>query len=376
MSTVNLEEIYRRYEFNKTEPETLVGLIESVIEKSDIIKSNFRRYREIVKTVYEVLMRENFIHTIELSQSDEHYKKFCGVGIDGSFQYVGGMGGIWYLPISCSQVRFEKGLWSEPTVSVAAGIHDINQLEYMNVAKEAEFRMLIGETKAINQAATKIDRTRKTVIFIDGPIVDPPWVGAEKRHHQYVKDRCEAIKLCIDKKALLIGCVKRIKGSYLINHIIDKLAKSDVEKNRAKQFISDMHLITYIFTRFAFEENKGVFYTSPIDISEADPAHKLYYKEGIKVCSVLMQKDHSSRPIRLDIPFRSEKSEDGRSRAVDAVKTTALWSYPGQDIPLPVMLAHEKCNVRRGCAEVLYAEMITRTTTHDLFDNIVKIKLG
>jgi len=376
MSTVNLEEIYRRYEFNKTEPETLVGLIESVIKKSDIIKSNFRRYREIAKTVYEVLTRENFIHTVELSQNDERHKEFYGVGIDGSFQYVGGVGGIWYLPISCSQVRFERGLGSEPTVSVAADIHDINQLEYMNVAKEAEFRMLIGETKAINEAATKIDPTRKTVIFIDGPIVDPPWVGAEKRHHQYVKDRCEAIKLCIDRNALLIGCVKRIMGSYLINYIIDKLAKSDVEKNRTKQFISDMHLITYIFTKFAFEENKGVFYTSPIDISEADPAHKLYYKEGIKVCSALMQKDHASRPIRLDIPFRSEKSEDVRYRAVEAVKTAALWSYPGQDIPLPVMLAHEKCNVRRGCAEILYAEMITRTTTHDLFDNIVKMKLG
>jgi len=165
-------------------------------------------------------------------------------------------------------------------------------------------------------------------------------------------------------------------GSYLINHISGELSKNDIEKSRTEQFISDIHLIIYAFTKFAFENNKGIFYTSPIDISKADAATELYCKKGIKVYSVFVQKDYSSRPIRLDIPFRSEEAEDIRSRVVEAVKAAALWSYPGQDVPLPVILAHEKCSVRRGCAEVLYAEMISRTTTQDIFDNIVKVKLG
>jgi len=329
----NLDEIYRKYEFNKTEPETLVGLIESVIKKSDGIKANFIRYRENAETVYEVLTRENSIHAIDLTEEDENCKAFCGVGIDGSFQYVGGVGGIWYLPISCSQVRFEEGIESVPTVSVAADIHDINQMEYMNVAREAEFRMLVGETRAINEASSKIDRAKKTIIFVDGPVVDPPWVEGGKRYRQYVKDRCEAFKSCINRGALLVGCVKRVMGSYLINHISGELSKNDIEKSRTEQFISDIHLIIYAFTKFAFENNKGIFYTSPIDISKADAATELYCKKGIKVYSVFVQKDYSSRPIRLDIPFRSEEAEDIRSRVVEAVKAAALWSYPGQDVP-------------------------------------------
>jgi len=375
MSIPNLEEIYRRYEFNKTEPETLVGLIESVIKKSDIIKSNYKRYREITETIYEIMEREKFLHQVEISQLAKEGRNIRGIGIDGSFQCVGGVGGIWYIPISCSRIQFSEGLGSNPVVSVAADIHDVNQLEFLNVEKEAEFRMLVGETKAIKEAALQIDASKKAIIFIDGPVVDPPWIGVEKRHRTYVKDRCEAIKMCLNRNALVVGCVKRIMGSYLINHIANNLAKSDVEKERAKQFISDAHLITYVFTKFSLKVKNGVFHTSPINISESDPANRLYHKEAINIHSVFMQKDVASRPIRLDIPSVTEEPKNLESMINDAVEITALWSYPGHDIPLPIVLAHEKCNVRRGCAEVLYNEMITRTTTHDIFDNIVKMKL-
>jgi len=60
--------------------------------------------------------------------------------------------------------------------------------------------------------------------------------------------------------------------------------------------------------------------------------------------------------------------------ALKAVKISALWTFPGQNWPLPVMMAHYKCNIRRGCAEVLYDEMITRTTSPKMFDNIVRLK--
>jgi len=371
----SLEEIYKRYEFNKTEPETLSGLIESVIKKSDEIKDNFELYREITQTIYEILVRENLIQKIELTSSDESYKEICSLGVDGSFQCVGGLGGIWYVPISCSRVFLENLSDLYPKVDVAADIHDINEIEHPNLKKEASFRMLVGETKAINEWISKFSSTKETVIFIDGPIVDPPWFSGDKRYSEYLRDRCSAIKRCIDKNVFLIGCVKRIMGRYLINHIRDKLAKNDDEKDRTKRFISDAHLVSHVFTKLSIKSPTSVFYTSPIPVSHTDETHEAYLKEGIDLYTIFMQKDFSCRPIRLDIPILCANGTNISEMAVKAIKMSALWTYPGQNWPLPVMLAHYKCNIRRGCAEVLYDEMITRTTSPNLFDNVVRVKM-
>lgn len=375
MSNRSLDEIYRRYEFNKTEPETLAGLIESVIKKSNEIKNNFDLYRELTETMYEILTREKLLQKMELSSSDELYKEITSLGIDGSFQCVGGLGGIWYVPISCSRLLFENGLGSQPKVDVAADIHDINEIEYPNLEKEASFRMLVGETKAINEWLFKGSLSKEIVIFIDGPIVDPPWYSGEKRYKEYIEDRCDVIKRCIDNDVLLIGCVKRIMGRYLINHIRDCLAKNDDEKEKVKRFISDAHLVSYVFTKLSIESPSSVFYTYPINVSHTDETHEAYLKEGVEVYTIFMQKDFSCRPIRLDIPILSESTMDVSERAIKTVKISTLWTYPGQNIPLAVMLAHYKCNIRRGCAEVLYDEMITRTTSPKMFDNVVRMKL-
>jgi len=370
----SLEEIYKHYEFNKTEPETLSGLIESVIKKSDEIKSNFKLYRQLVETIFQIFVRENFLQTIELSSSDELYKEICCLGVDGSFQCVGGLGGIWYVPISCSRIFLKNVSDKHPKVDITADIHDINEIEYPNLEKEASFRMLIGETKAVNEWLSKASFEKESVIFIDGPIVDPPWFSNDKRYTGYLHDRCNVIERCIDNNILLIGCVKRIAGKYLINHIANNLAKSADEKGRTKRFISDAHLISYIFTKASIESPSLVFYTSPINVSHTDETHEAYLKEGIDIYTIFMQKGFSGRPIRLDIAVPCDKEIDISKIAVKVVKISAIWTFPGQNWPLPVVLAHYKCNIRRGCAEVLYDEMITRTTSPKLFDNIVRLK--
>jgi hypothetical protein len=374
MSPKSLEEIYKRYEFNKTEPETLSGLITSVIKKSDEIKSNFELYRELTETVYKILVRDNVLQKVELSSSDEIYKEICSLGVDGSFQCVGGLGGIWYVPISCSRVFLENLLDKHPKVDVAADIHDINEIEYPSLEKEASFRMLVGETKALNEWLSKGSFTKESVIFIDGPLVDPPWFSSDERYTEYLEDRCSVIKRCIDNNVLLIGCVKRVMGRYLINHIRDNLAKNDYEKEKVKRFISDAHLVSYVFTKLSLESPESVLYTSPINVSHTDETHEAYLKQGVEIYTTFMQKDVSSRPIRLDIPALRDSEAHMSALAIKAVKISAIWTFPGQNWPLPVILAHYKCNIRRGCAEVLYDEMITRTTSPKMFDNIVRMK--
>jgi len=369
----SLDEIYKLYEFNKTEPETLSGLIKSVIDKSDGIRNNFELCKNLARTMHEIFVRENFVKSLEAPPEDVDREISC-LGVDGSFQCVGGLGGIWYTPISCSRIFFKGFMDSHPEVDIAADIHDINEIEYPNVEKEAEFRMLAGETKAVNEWLSKGDLPEKVAVFIDGPIVDPPWFSGDKRYKEYLEDRCDVIRRCIEKNVLLVGCVKRVFGRYLINNIRDKLAKNDQEKERAKQFISDAHLISFVFTKLSMEHPNNVFYTTPISVSNTDETHKAYLKEGIDIFAVFMQKDLSCAPTRLDIPVLCGKSLDISEKTAKAVKVSALWTLPGQNWPLPIILAHYKCNIRKGCAEVLYDEMITRTTSPNLFDNIVKVK--
>ncbi len=371
LSSQDLYERLKRYEFDKTEPETLQELVKSALKKGEIVKERLKNLKALVEDVQNVLKRENLLMEINVDQNDcTRYRDLCAVGIDGSFQCVGGIGGIWYTPISCARVVFPNGFSDLPQVSVTAGIEDINQHEHPNVEAEASVRMLSVETKALNEWASSVGG-RKSVVFIDGPIVDPPHYVKE----EYVKYRCEVISKCLDKGMFIIGCVKRVLGKPFINYVNVKLLKNDDEKGRLKQFTSDTHLINYVFTKEYFSGAKGVLTTLPVDISEEDDAHKAYLKHGIRVFSFFMQKDIYSRPIRLDIPQKLDSNTNMRSLMLEVVKMTFAWSYPGHDVPLPVVLAHNKCTVRKGCAEVLYDEILTRSVSPDPFDNVVGMKL-
>jgi len=372
---LNHEDIYERlkkYEFNKTEPETLRELVKSALKKGDIVKTRMRKFKRLIDNVKTSFERENLIHEVYISNDEiSEYNSGCAIGIDGSFQCVGGVAGIWYVPTSCAIIIFEEGIKSQPVAYVTAGIEDINENEHHNVQGEASIRMLDVETRAINECASKLDRNKRNVIFIDGPIADPPFFSESK----YVKRRCDAILRCIEKNALVIGCVKRPFGKPYISYVNNNILKDETERERLNQFISDVHLVNYIFTKSYFEGKKGVLMTTPAEISNEDEVHQSYLKNGVRIFSVFMQKDPVSRPIRLDIPQKIDFSES-KPLVEEAVKTVIAWSYPGYNVPLPVILAHNKCTIRKGCAEVLYEEIITRAASPDPFDSIIKIKMG
>ncbi|MEM3612663.1 MAG: DNA double-strand break repair nuclease NurA [Candidatus Bathyarchaeia archaeon] len=371
MSSQDLYETLKRYEFNKTEPETLQELIKSALKKGNLVKERMGKLKELVVDVEKILKRENLLLEINVMHDDcAVYRDLCAVGIDGSFQCIGGIGGIWYTPISCARIIFPNGFNDSPQVSVTAGIEDIDQHKHPNVETEASIRMLLVETKALSEWASSTS-DRRSVVFIDGPIVDPPYYD----ENEYVKYRCDVISKCLDRDIFLIGCVKRVLGKPFINYVTNKLLKDNNEKSRLHQFTSDIHLINYVFTKEYFSGAKGVLATLPVDISEEDNVHKAYLKHGIRVFSFFMQKDAFASPIRLDIPQKLDSNTDAKSLMLEAVKTTFAWSYPGYDIPLPVVLAHNKCAVRKGCAEVLYEEILTRAASPDPFDNVVGMKL-
>jgi hypothetical protein len=371
--TKTLEEIFRRYEFNKTEPETLVSLVKQAMRTGDGIKDELKRFKEISEKLFKIFTDKKVIVSLDPSKmSDlESFKNICAVGVDGSLQPVEGFGGYWFVPTSCAMVIFKDGPNSQPEVKVSAAIERIKESEYYGVGSEAISRMMAAETKAIMEWSENHDASVRSALFIDGPIVDPPYLVEEK----YVNYRCEALTKCLQKNVLVIGCVKRMKARFLIDFITKSLLSTEIDKNLINNFTWDSHMVTAIFSKFAILGTQEILSTIPVDISEMDNAHKAYSDKGIIVYSTYMQKDPTSKPLRLDFPMLKGDIENVTKHVDKVLKATYAWSYPGIDIPLPVFLAHNKCEVRKGCAEILYSEIITRSTSMDPFENFMNEKL-
>jgi hypothetical protein len=303
----------------------------------------------------DLVLKESMFKDIQLK-----YK--CAVGIDGSFKLTGGAGGKWYAPISVARIIFEEGFGSQPRVDIFwAGIEEIEESEDYEPNRVASLMMLSGETKAILNWGTL---NKGAYVFIDGPIVDPPVIGYGGK--EYIKDRCEGIRICIEN-SIAIGCVKRSRDKFYIEYL-KNLFSQRPEKDYLSQFPSDQHLMAYIFANIRSRGYYGPLFTKWIDVSSSNRVYKLYRKEGIYVTCLFFQKEIRSPILRLDIPFLEPPTENIvklEKEIVHIVKAVSDWTYPGQDYPLPVFLAHNKCNIREGCAEILYEEIMTRSRASD-----------
>jgi hypothetical protein len=373
MSSASIEDVYKKYEFNKTEPETLMGLVKQAIKTGDEVKSDLKRFKEITEKVGKLLEKKGIFRTLDPSKIEniEFFRNFPAVAIDGSLMPIEGFGGYWFVPTSCARVSFEKGPNSATKVDVTANIEKIKEHDYYGVGGEAELRMMKAETKAIMDWAEKHDASKKSIMFIDGPIIDPPNVV----NKDYVEYRCKALEKSIKKNILIIGCVKRMKASILLDFIEKEILTNAIDKDLIRRFAWDLHLVTAIFTKLIIEGAKGVLSTLPICVSDMDDATKAYKDRGIIVNSLYIQKDATSRPIRTDFPILKDGEENIEAIGSKIISIVYAWSYPGIDIPLPVFLAHKKCEIRKGCADVLYDEIITRSKSNDLFENLLNEKL-
>ena len=370
MKYQDLLELKKRMDFNLTEPEVLVKLIEEARLKGEKVQKDLRRLRYISFKIADIFEKKGFIIREEtLKQIELRYEQ--AVGIDGSFQLVGGAGGKWYAPISVARIIFEHGLNGQPQVDIFwAGIQEINETEHPEPKNVASLMMLTAESKAILNWGTL---NKQSFVFIDGPVVDPPvmTLGGEN----YIRDRCEGIKKCL-KRSIVIGCVKRARDRFYIQYL-ENLFPSTLMKDYLSQFLTDQHLMAYIFAHARSKKYFGPIFTKWIDISSVNKIYKLYKKHGVHVTCLFFQKSMTSPVLRLDIPLLDPPENNLKADEIilQAIKATNVWTYPGQDYPLPVILAHEKCNIREGCAQVLYEEIITKSRTVDPYNQLILTQL-
>jgi len=361
-----LRELLKRIEFNKTEPETLAKLIESAQIKGEKAQRELRNLRNLTGKIVDLLKSKNFFR-INNKINESEVEKFA-VGVDGSFQLVGGVGGKWYLFLSVTRILLKNGLESEPEVEVFwADIDEIDEQDNPNFRLVAEEKMLTAESKAILNWGSK---GIKSVVFIDGPIIDPPFSFREDE--DYINYRCEAFRTCL-KNSIVIGCVKRVRDRFFINHLVNNLSVKE-----AGSFPTDQHLMLLLFTKLRQNASLGSLYTTWIDLSKSNAKpYRDYSNNEIYVVSFFYERDIRSKVLRIDIPFTFPPSEDEdlvNSTIDKVINILNYWTYSGQD-PLPVLLAHEKCNIRKGAAEVLYEEILTKSRSVDPFDQLVASRM-
>lgn len=356
----------RRMEFNMTEPETLIQLIEDAKKEGDKVRKDMERLRSRSPRITNFL-HENSLILGETALKDATLKYTCSVGIDGSFQLVGGAGGTWYAPISVARVVFDNGLGTQPRVDIfRAGIEKIEMQDESEAKNVAEVKMLSLETKAIFNWGTQ---TKGAYVFIDGPIVDPPVISPEEE--EYIESRCEAIKNCI-KTSVAVGCVKRLRDKFYIKHL--ETIMSEEDKKCLEDFPNDQHLLAYVFALLRSEGYYGPIFTKWVDISSTNDIYKLYKEHGVYIVSLFFQKEVKSKILRLDIPFKEPPAENPveiDKEIIHIVKAVNEWTYPEIGLPLPIFLAHNKCNIREGCADILYEEIMTRSHASDFQNQII-----
>jgi len=142
------------------------------------------------------------------------------------------------------------------------------------------------------------------------------------------------------------------------------------------QFPSDTHLLTFILSVLSQKVSSDSYlHTKPIPLSENE-INRLYREYGIRVYCVYIQKDIGTSLLRIEIVAPEDVDEKNTCSFTEPILDLCVGcTYPGHYVPLMVHMAHEKCNIRQGCAEVLYDEIMTRTTSSEPLEQIVLSKL-
>jgi hypothetical protein len=362
----------RRLEFKRTEGETAAALTQMAIAKGDEVRDEHSRLAGLATEAESTLTSLGWIMEMPADAQNDLGEDPWFCGLDGSFYALPSGYDVWYVPISVAKIRNRMDFSGTSEVVVEASIESLRLPPTKSVFREAGLLMLAMETRALLLEA---DDPRKAHVFLDGPIADPPFYSESA----YVELRAGAIARCIERGQFVAGCVKRVWDRFFISQLSKEI---DGPKGRVfEAFPNDYAMFTHVFAKYRRRTGfEGSLRTVPCDVSQLDATHKAYYRKGIGVVVGFFQRARASRVARVDLPYlvREEgppaamTASKEYERAIEEFQTLTL---PGQSYPVPVLLAHEKCKVRQGCAEVLYLEIMTRSAEVDPQDFVTLSQL-
>lgn len=348
-------------EFNKTEPELLTDLVFKAMRAGE---GEMERLKQISKKSYELFgsleSRDIFYQIISDGEVLEKLKKIPLGAVDGSFQSVGGLGGRWYVMIGIAQVIAERGFTLNPVINVDGIIEPLNAVDEGVIYELSEVLMMLGEMLAIRKVANRLGGGEESYILIDGPIIDPPLYANEK----YVEDRVNTLRFCYTQNIHVIGFVKRVRGSHFLNY----LRRKQIIEGKNEYFINDLDLLSSVMFN-AIKNRASPVYTYPLNYEEGCTnedktalTYKMYKDRGLNIYYTYYKPSARGRIFRIEYALFENLSEQEIKERFNRIMSllNQVWTPLGMDQPLPIIIAHNKCNVRRGAAETIYYEIMTR----------------
>ncbi len=357
-----LKKLIRKIEFNKTEHELLVELVDKAMRAGEGERERLMHISKKSHKLYRTLKEMDLFYQIRQSdgKSIDNLKRIPVGAVDGSFQVVGGTGGRWYAIFGISQIISEKGFTLEPIIKVDGGIEPLEAVDEGEARHKAEIVMMLGEMKGFRKVAERLCSSRKDCyLLIDGPVIDPPLYMNE----EYIEGRVDALRFCIEKNVNVVGFVKRVMGSNYLNFL-----KNNLGKEQVVEFTNDLDLLSTVMFN-AVKEASCPIYTYPLSFDESAEKesnlaliYKCYKDKGLTIYYSYYKPSLRGRVFRVEYAAVKELSEREVLERFDEILSVIniVWTLPGMEEPLPITIAHNKCNVRRGAAETLYYEIMAR----------------
>jgi len=358
-SVEELKRIIRKIDFNKTEPELLAELVYKAIRTGEGERERLKHVSKRSYELFKILKNRRIFHQIKEDEGEiKKLKEVPAGAIDGSFQVVGGVGGRWYVLFGVAQVIAEAGFTLRPTIVVDGGIEPLDSVDESRVYRLAEVTMMLGEVKALRKIVDKVGKRDEAYVLIDGPIIDPPMYYDE----DYVKERVSALRLCHERNINVVGFVKRVMGRGFLNHLSEETGEDLMD------FTSDLDLLSTIMFE-GFKSEARPIYTRPIDYGEGHEigdkvayVHNIYKGKGLNVYYSYYKPSLRGRIFRVEYAsFKSLEEQEllEKFRQIMCL-VNQVWTIPGTEEPSLIVIAHNKCNVRRGAAETIYYEIMAK----------------
>ncbi len=301
----------------------------------------------------------------------------CIAGIDGSISRPLVLGPALLALVSAVGIVIDandrKSSVFGPRIEVEV---EIDKGDPEIVKRILEIKMFRLEVDMLQKV---IERLRsccsKSIVFIDGPIVDPPSVPdivkQRRDYREYLKLRVNTIANGLDSGIDIVGVVKRIRGTSITNYL-RKTARDSVPECRDDIVIVNAFSLLKSALNGVLDDYILITKVMEIEV----PEYREYVDLGLRVYSFFtsLTKD-KIRIIRMDIPIvNKDSAEEDRilSKAISIISSIRDWSSNSSGIPLIIDLAHRYCTIPQDTMKKIFSGII-HEVLGDLIDRVEDI---
>jgi hypothetical protein len=324
-------------------------------------------------------------YKVEIGEINKIRENTVFAGVDSSLTPPIRLGPYLSSAISAAAI-ITHGLAKSPTKIIDASFVRAPELsDVSNAYYEIKMKMFEKEVEMLTKCMAYISQIYNEnvdkIIFMDGPIVDPPIFSRgsqslrDNYENSYVKNRASIILEGIKQNIMALGIVKTTEGNLLAS----TLSFRGEISNEILQYLNDYTLITLIFKSSSFtrilrnslgDDNKDiVLVTKAFELSN-NTDYRLYRRYNLFVYSFYILpglRNPKKKAFRVEIPFDHEPSEKELEEHVwKWAKYIVASSLPGHGIPIPVIFAHKACTIPRQTARRVMKETVSRFLTTNL----------